>query len=62
MYTFEYSDIQQILKIISMTISIYVNDFLNKIVVSSKINPQIKKELKALECVFESTGKNFLRK
>lgn len=46
-----------------MTISTYGNDFQNNtVVLMSKINPQIKKELKPLECVLKCTGKNFLRK
>lgn len=62
-YTFEYSDIQLTLKIISMTVSIYVNAFLNStVVLTSKINPQIQKEIKALEYILTCTGKNFLRK
>lgn len=62
-YTFEYLDIQLNLKVISITISIYVNDFLNNtVVLTSKINAQIKKELKPQECILKCTGKNFLRK
>lgn len=46
-----------------MTVSIYVNAFLNStVVLTSKINPQIQKEIKALEYILTCTGKNFLRK
>lgn len=44
MYTFEYLDIQLTLKIISITISIYVNDFLNNTRVVTSKNQASNKE------------------
>lgn len=44
-----------------MAISMHVNEFLdNVMVLTAKINPQIKKEENTLECALKSNCKNFL--